>query len=145
MSWKASLRTEYPWGWILHVPSLRVRLEARPEQSGLVVLAGLVEGDFREEFHGPSQAPLAVGEEGEVALGVESDVVGVFVLELLEFLAVVAADPAGGGKIPLLPEYVVGREDQDLLLKNYANRIYRYPDTIGCLHGADPSAGCAMS
>ena len=40
--------------------------------------------------------------------------------------------PGGGGKIPLLPEYVVGREDQDLLLKNYADRIYRYPDTVGC-------------
>jgi lysine 2,3-aminomutase len=52
--------------------------------------------------------------------------------------------PAGGGKIPLLPEYVVGREDQDLLLKNYADRIYRYPDTAGCLHGADPSPGGAM-
>lgn len=52
--------------------------------------------------------------------------------------------PAGGGKIPLLPAYVVGREDQDLLLKNYADRIYRYPDIAGCLHGADPAAGGAM-
>jgi len=52
--------------------------------------------------------------------------------------------PAGGGKIPLLPEYVVGRESQDLLLKNYADRIYRYPDTAGCLDGADPAAGGAM-
>jgi len=52
--------------------------------------------------------------------------------------------PAGGGKIPLLPEYVVGREDQDLLLKNYANRIYRYPDTVGYPNGADPSPGGAM-
>jgi len=52
--------------------------------------------------------------------------------------------PGGGGKIPLLPEYLVGREDQDLLLKNYADRIYRYPDTVGCRHGADPSVGGAM-
>jgi lysine 2,3-aminomutase len=52
--------------------------------------------------------------------------------------------PGGGGKIPLLPEYVVGREDRDLLLKNYANRIYRYPDTLGCPDGAEPSLGGAM-
>jgi len=49
--------------------------------------------------------------------------------------------PGGGGKIPLLPEYLVGREEQDLLLKNYADRIYRYPDTVGCPQGIDPSPG----
>ena len=53
--------------------------------------------------------------------------------------------PGGGGKIPLLPDYLVGREDQDLLLKNYADRIYRYPDTVGCLEGADPSLGGKQS
>jgi lysine 2,3-aminomutase len=36
--------------------------------------------------------------------------------------------PSGGGKIPLFPETVVGREGQDLLLKNYQGKIYRYPD-----------------
>ncbi len=45
--------------------------------------------------------------------------------------------PAGGGKIPLLPEYVMGQEDHDLLLKNYAGRIYRYPDTVGCPAASD--------
>jgi lysine 2,3-aminomutase len=40
--------------------------------------------------------------------------------------------PGGGGKIPLLPEYVVGREGADLLLKNYAGRMYRYPGAGGC-------------
>ncbi len=44
--------------------------------------------------------------------------------------------PGGGGKIPLLPDYVAGREGDDLLLENYAGRIYRYPDPNGCL-GAD--------
>jgi lysine 2,3-aminomutase len=39
--------------------------------------------------------------------------------------------PGGGGKIPLLPEYVVGREGNDLLLKNYNDQIYRYPDYQG--------------
>jgi len=52
--------------------------------------------------------------------------------------------PGGGGKIPLLPEYVFGRENQDLLLKNYADRIYRYPDTIGCPDADDPSLGGEM-
>ena len=40
--------------------------------------------------------------------------------------------PGGGGKIPLLPESVVGREGNDLLIKNYAGHIYRYPDPGGC-------------
>ncbi len=44
--------------------------------------------------------------------------------------------PGGGGKIPLLPDYVAGREGDDLLLENYVGRIYRYPDPNGCL-GAD--------
>ena len=36
--------------------------------------------------------------------------------------------PGGGGKIPLLPQYALGHEDGDLLLRNYQNRLYRYPD-----------------
>ncbi|MDA8125077.1 MAG: KamA family radical SAM protein [Deltaproteobacteria bacterium] len=36
--------------------------------------------------------------------------------------------PGGGGKIPLLPEYAEGREDGDLLLRNYEGRVFRYPD-----------------
>jgi len=38
--------------------------------------------------------------------------------------------PGGGGKIPLLPETVAGREDNDLLIRNYEGNIYRYPDVI---------------
>ncbi|GLI33822.1 KamA family radical SAM protein [Desulforhabdus amnigena] len=41
--------------------------------------------------------------------------------------------PAGGGKIPLLPEYVVGRDGDDLLLRNYQGNIYRYPDPGGSI------------
>jgi lysine 2,3-aminomutase len=41
--------------------------------------------------------------------------------------------PGGGGKIPLLPDYVVGRDGDDLLLKNYEGAIYRYPDYSGRL------------
>jgi lysine 2,3-aminomutase len=36
--------------------------------------------------------------------------------------------PGGGGKIPLLPEYVVGQDNGDLLLQNYEGRVFRYPD-----------------
>lgn len=36
--------------------------------------------------------------------------------------------PGGGGKIPLQPNYVVGRDGDDLLLRNYEGQVYRYPD-----------------
>lgn len=37
--------------------------------------------------------------------------------------------PGGGGKIPLVPEYRVGRDATDVLLRNYENKVFRYPDT----------------
>ena len=39
--------------------------------------------------------------------------------------------PGGGGKIPLIPETVAGRDGNDLLIRNYEGKIYRYPDVIG--------------
>ncbi|HPS94112.1 MAG TPA: KamA family radical SAM protein, partial [Deltaproteobacteria bacterium] len=36
--------------------------------------------------------------------------------------------PGGGGKIPLLPEYYQGRENGEVLLRNYEGRTFRYPD-----------------
>ncbi|OGR03436.1 MAG: lysine 2,3-aminomutase [Deltaproteobacteria bacterium RIFOXYD12_FULL_50_9] len=36
--------------------------------------------------------------------------------------------PGGGGKIPLLPQTVIGRDGNDILLRNYQGNIYRYPD-----------------
>jgi lysine 2,3-aminomutase len=38
--------------------------------------------------------------------------------------------PGGGGKIPLQPEYVVGRDGDDLLLRNFEGKTYRYPDPL---------------
>ena len=38
--------------------------------------------------------------------------------------------PGGGGKIPLLPEYLVGRDGDDLVLKNYQGMQFRYPDPV---------------
>ncbi len=46
--------------------------------------------------------------------------------------------PGGGGKIPLLPEYVIGRQGEDLLLRNYEGLTYRYPDSCGNSVGAAP-------
>jgi len=36
--------------------------------------------------------------------------------------------PGGGGKIPLLPEYLVGNENGNVILRNYEDKLYRYPD-----------------
>lgn len=36
--------------------------------------------------------------------------------------------PGGGGKIPLIPDYTVGYDGDDLVLKNYEGKTYRYPD-----------------
>jgi lysine 2,3-aminomutase len=41
--------------------------------------------------------------------------------------------PGGGGKIPLLPHNIVGRDGDDLLLRNYEGRVFRYPDPGGTL------------
>jgi len=38
--------------------------------------------------------------------------------------------PGGGGKIPLLPDYVIGHENGNLVLQNYQGNTYRYPDYI---------------
>jgi len=36
--------------------------------------------------------------------------------------------PGGGGKIPLLPDYYEGKEDGNIILSNYENKKYKYPD-----------------
>jgi lysine 2,3-aminomutase len=36
--------------------------------------------------------------------------------------------PGGGGKIPLSPNYVAGRQEDALLLMNYEGEVFRYPD-----------------
>ena len=49
--------------------------------------------------------------------------------------------PGGGGKIPLMPNAVVGRDGNDLLLQNYEGGLYRYPDTLFPGRGMDTSVG----
>jgi lysine 2,3-aminomutase len=38
--------------------------------------------------------------------------------------------PGGGGKIPLAPDFVLGRDGDSLLLRNWAGSTYRYPDPL---------------
>ena len=38
--------------------------------------------------------------------------------------------PGGGGKIPLLPEYVVTLTDKEVVLRNYAGKLYRYSQPV---------------
>jgi len=45
--------------------------------------------------------------------------------------------PGGGGKIPLLPNYVVSSSDAGVVLENYENRLFTYPNPVGC-----PDGGC---
>ena len=42
--------------------------------------------------------------------------------------------PGGGGKIPIYPSSIVGRDRGDLLLQNYQDRICRYPDPGASWH-----------
>lgn len=39
--------------------------------------------------------------------------------------------PGGGGKILMAPDAVVGRDGDDLLLRNFEGKVYRYPDPQG--------------
>ncbi|MBW3542982.1 MAG: KamA family radical SAM protein [Planctomycetes bacterium] len=39
--------------------------------------------------------------------------------------------PGGGGKIPLQPQYVAGRDGEWLLLRNFEGKTFRYPDPQG--------------
>ncbi len=41
--------------------------------------------------------------------------------------------PGGGGKIQLAPDPVAGRDGDDLLLRNFEGKVYRYPDPGGDL------------
>ncbi|MGH2574902.1 MAG: KamA family radical SAM protein [Ignavibacteria bacterium] len=36
--------------------------------------------------------------------------------------------PGGGGKIPLLPEYVLARDKEKIIFRNFRNEVYEYPD-----------------
>jgi lysine 2,3-aminomutase len=44
--------------------------------------------------------------------------------------------PGGGGKIPLLPQYVVGRDGDYVVLRNYEGKEFRYHDPVELRSGA---------
>ncbi|MGD0189300.1 MAG: KamA family radical SAM protein [Rhizomicrobium sp.] len=48
--------------------------------------------------------------------------------------------PGGGGKILIAPDSVIGRDGDDLLLRNFEGNIYRYPDPGGALGRDKPAA-----
>jgi len=37
--------------------------------------------------------------------------------------------PGGGGKVPVIPNYVVGTDGDSILVRNFAGNVYRYPET----------------
>jgi len=39
--------------------------------------------------------------------------------------------PGGGGKIPLLPEYLQSIDDEQVVLKNYEGKTFYYPNKKG--------------
>jgi lysine 2,3-aminomutase len=45
--------------------------------------------------------------------------------------------PGGGGKIPLVPEYLLGREGDDVVFRNFEGKLYRYADPGGRLGAKD--------
>jgi lysine 2,3-aminomutase len=47
--------------------------------------------------------------------------------------------PGGGGKILLAPDSIVGRDGDDLVLRNFEGNLYRYPDPGGTLGQDKPS------
>jgi len=38
--------------------------------------------------------------------------------------------PGGGGKVPMTPNYVASRQGDDLVLRNYSGKLYRYRDPL---------------
>ena len=46
--------------------------------------------------------------------------------------------PGGGGKILMAPDPVAGRDGDDLLLRNFEGKVYRYPDPEGTLGRDQP-------
>jgi L-lysine 2,3-aminomutase len=50
--------------------------------------------------------------------------------------------PGGGGKIPLLPEYVISMTDEEVVLRNFRGERYVYRQPRGeaavAVHSTDP-------
>lgn len=53
--------------------------------------------------------------------------------------------PGGGGKIPLLPDYLVGRAGDDLVLRNFEGGQYTYADPGGTVGTDRPPVGAGLA
>jgi len=55
--------------------------------------------------------------------------------------------PQGGGKVPLQPNYVLAQTENELVLRNYQNRIFHYrnPDQRGCMEEAKVITGPSVN
>ena len=49
--------------------------------------------------------------------------------------------PGGGGKIPLMPDYVVGKTPDEILLTNYEDKIFSYPLACPAAPGSETFCG----
>jgi lysine 2,3-aminomutase len=49
--------------------------------------------------------------------------------------------PAGGGKVPLMPDYLITRSDDRVVLRNFEGKItsYKEPQLVESVHGYDPA------
>jgi lysine 2,3-aminomutase len=54
--------------------------------------------------------------------------------------AYIIDSPGGGGKVQLVPEHIVGRDGDTLLIKNFAGDVYRYHDPGGRIGSDRPLA-----
>jgi lysine 2,3-aminomutase len=36
--------------------------------------------------------------------------------------------PGGGGKVPINPDYVLSRNDDGVIIRNYEGKIFEYPE-----------------
>jgi len=37
--------------------------------------------------------------------------------------------PGGGGKIPIIPDYIISINEKEVVLRNYENKVFKYPQT----------------
>jgi lysine 2,3-aminomutase len=77
-----------------------------------------------DPVHGSSHFRTSVSKGLEMIAGLRGKTTGYAVPTY------VVDTPGGGGKIPLIPDYLVGRENGDLLLRNHEGKVFRYPDPV---------------
>lgn len=96
------------------------------------ILAGLLRGLVRmrvrpyylhllDRLPGTAHFQVPLSRALEIMAGLRGHLSGLAVPQMMIDL------PGGGGKVPLLPEYVVGRRPGVILLRNFQGRIFEYP------------------